>query len=301
MVNDMRRNLKDPEYIKYINDIGKEWFELKDVSSEGSGQLYDKKLKLWSEIAEIVYDIAKSRRIDKDAVQEFLIDEIYTFDLDRSNLYVFLSFILSKRNKDAKRKRRKEELSLNEFRENGDETSKTVDSDVSDKNMLYYDDGKMKIVEKEERDDIILILISSVLNFSDFYKGKANNPDRKNYYSLFFTDSIQAAIDAQKDDSIFLKHERDIFRALKKPFLDFFMVDDCTSINDIENSFVKKYGEMVEGKTMEDCPKRPFPADIFMNYMVSNGEKPVGNSTISGQRKNYMKFLRDHINKDEAL
>ena len=79
------------------------------------------------------------------------------------------------------------------------------------------------------------------------------------------------------------------------------MVDNCTSINDIENSFVKKYGEMVEGKTMDSCPKRPFPADIFMNYMVHNGEKTVGNSTISGQRKNYMKFLKEHINNDESL
>ena len=297
----MRRNLKDPEYIKYINDVGIEWHKVKDVSKEDSSQKYDKKINIWNEIAEIAYGIAGSRMIDEDAVQKFLTSEISRFDPDKKDFFTFLSVRLNLRGKDAKRKRRREELSLNEFREKGDGTAKTVDSNVTDKNMLYYDDGKMKIVEKEERDDIILILISSVLNFSDFYKGKANNPDRKNYYRLFFTDSIQAAIDAQNDDSIFLKHERDIFRAIKKPFLDFFMVDDCTSINDIENSFVKKYGEMVEGKTMDSCPKRPFPADIFMNYMAHNGEKPVGNSTISGQRKNYMEFLKEHINNDESL
>ena len=124
--------------------------------------------------------------------------------------------------------------------------------------------------------------------------GQANNANRINYYRMFFTDGTVAAL-FSVGDRPYRTHERDLFAAMKLPFLDFFLEDVCRSVDAILSSDLKAYGRMVEGRPMEP-PGQPLPNDVYLEYLNAKEEAGVKSaSAISNQRAAYYKFLKENL------
>lgn len=137
-------------------------------------------------------------------------------------------------------------------------------------------------------------LIALILLLPQRLSGKANNPTRVNYFRMFFTDgSVAVLFDSVKWP--YLAHERDLFAAMKLPFLDFFMKDTCRSVEDILRSDLKEYGRMVKGQPMT-VPRQPLPNDVYVEYLnTQEGMELKSVSVVSNQRKAYVAFLKENL------
>ena len=137
-------------------------------------------------------------------------------------------------------------------------------------------------------------LITLILLLPQRLTGQANNANRINYYRMFFTDGTVAAL-FSVGDRPYRAHERDLFAAMKLPFLDFFLEDTCRSVDAILSSDLKAYGRIVEGRPMEP-PGQPLPNDVYLEYLNAKEEAGVKSmSAISNQRAAYYKFLKENL------
>lgn len=65
--------------------------------------------------------------------------------------------------------------------------------------------------------------LALMLSLPERLKGKACNDARINYFRMFYTDFTTGFLRGEKNYLPCIKHERDVFYAMKLPFLDFFM------------------------------------------------------------------------------
>ena len=138
-----------------------------------------------------------------------------------------------------------------------------------------------------------LQLITIILQLPQRLHGQANNPEKINYYRLFFTDGVVSSVYEAGAD-IYIAHERDLFEAMKLPFLDFFMAEICRSVHEIYKGQLKLYGAMVEGAPMSE-PKQPLPNDVYTTYLDKKENRQVKASALSNQRTAYVKFLKEQL------
>lgn len=141
-------------------------------------------------------------------------------------------------------------------------------------------------------DDIACKLVAAMLDLSNRLEGRKNNPIRRNYYRLFFTDSVTAGIDSDETATAFRNWERDLFQVMKTQFLDYFMVRECRTVDAIKNTRLKPYGQMVPGRSMDGEPKQPLPLDVYVAYLTKNEEYKANEQAVSMQRTDYYEFLR---------
>lgn len=130
-------------------------------------------------------------------------------------------------------------------------------------------------------------LTAMILNFSKRHKGKANNKEhrRRMWYQLFYTENMTMAARTEK---LSLRHERDIFAAMKLPYLDYYMSKICRTIDALANTPLKPYEEVVparKGKIEET--ELPLPADVSLTYLRVCENISVKKNTRSRQLKNY--------------
>lgn len=134
-------------------------------------------------------------------------------------------------------------------------------------------------------DSYLAELTAMILNFSKRHKGKANNKERRMWYQLFYTENMTMAVQIEK---LSLRHERDIFAAMKLPYLDYYMSKICRTIDALANTPLKPYEEVVpaqKGKTAET--KLPLPADVSLAYLRICENISVEKNTRSRQLTNY--------------
>ena len=136
-------------------------------------------------------------------------------------------------------------------------------------------------------------LVSLILDLPTKLRGQANNPARIRYYRMFFTDEVTDII-AQGGGALFLRHERDLFRAMYLAFLDFFMAAPCRTVDAVERTHLRPYGEMVPGRPME-APNQPLPIDVYTQYLRTEGVALRSDATISNQRDAYRTFKRENL------
>lgn len=136
-------------------------------------------------------------------------------------------------------------------------------------------------------------LISLILDLPTKLRGQANNPARVRYYRMFFTDEATDII-ARGGGAFFLRHERDLFRAMYLAFLDFFMAAPCRTVAAVERAHLKPYGEMVPGRPMEEATQ-PLPIDVYTQYLRTEGVELRSDATISNQRDAYRTFKRENL------
>ena len=137
-------------------------------------------------------------------------------------------------------------------------------------------------------------LLSLILRFPERLRGHAANPEKLNYYRLFFTDGVSDALRRGDLDPERIPHQRELWDVLKERFLDFYLVRRCRSAVEIQDCPLKGYGELVPGRPMEE-PKRPLPNDVYVAYLKTREEKQKTESAVSNQRKAYKALLREIV------
>lgn len=143
-----------------------------------------------------------------------------------------------------------------------------------------------------ELEDRVGQLIAAILRLPQLLNRQANNEARINYYRMFFTDGMVNLMHST-GEKLDISHERDLFRAMKIPFLDFFLERNCRTVREILGTDLKDYGEMVPGRSMEK-PKQPLPNDIYMQYLNDREQMNLKSpSTITNQRNAYRAFFKE--------
>ena len=138
-------------------------------------------------------------------------------------------------------------------------------------------------------------LLSLALCFPERLSGRAKNPQRLNYFRMFFTDSIVDVLHQNLETRPFIAHERDLFQAMKLGFLDFFMKHICRTVPEIECCAVKRYNELVDGRP-DTAPGHPLPNDVYMTYLNTVESYAIKSpGTISNQRAEYERFMRENL------
>lgn len=159
----------------------------------------------------------------------------------------------------------------------------------SDK-MCYNTDDKFSITM--EAAEHLNDLLGMILNFSNNHKGKSNNKNKKLWYELFYTEDITRFTKSAEFEEISSHlHERDIFRALRHSYLNFYMSAICESLNEIAWTKLKNYEEIlpdaVENEIGKEISSEKMPAKVSLQYLKVCEHITVGNSTRSNQKKFY--------------
>ena len=171
----------------------------------------------------------------------------------------------------------------------GEDSEETIGSQIPGRTPTDEE-----VHRRVEMDDKLLDLLSQMLNMNEHLTGRARNRTKENYYRLFFTDNAVLALQTGCA-GVYLQHERDLFTAMKLTFLDYLLLQMCRTAAEISRSDLKPYGELVEGQSMEEPPKQPLPLDVFSAYLLRIEQTRAGRSAISMQRKEYEKFVKEHL------
>ena len=129
-----------------------------------------------------------------------------------------------------------------------------------------------------------------MLDLPNKLQGKANNPEKINYYRMFFTDGVTDYV-RSSGGQVFFAHEADLFQAAKLPFLDFFLDRVCRTVPRLASSETRPYGQLVEGRPDEPV-EQPLPQDVYRSYLAREEGRKAGLSAISQQRTAYRAFLK---------
>lgn len=283
-----------------INRMGQEWY---NTPAEGN-EAY--RHALWYKIF-IALDRRYKSDVQKEALMDIMCNEWKKFDPAKGNVAQFISQRLRHRVKDIT---------------NSDIITQQVD-DVDDANEKSQESGKKKKRKKKQpilstdatikdgdqnpntavdpappleeqienlMEKTFYILLSAILNLHTHLPKKENNPQKRNYYRLFFTDGISWFIENEKDVSALQKYERDIFCAIKPEFLDYFMSHRCRTVDEI-STCRRKITRKKDGKE-EECPSF-LPFKIYEDYLLQVEGYQVGSSALSPQRTKYTEFLKN--------
>lgn len=132
-----------------------------------------------------------------------------------------------------------------------------------------------------------LELTSMVLHFAELHQGPAANETRRNWYRIFYTEDITKAV---KISTLEFLHERDVFTALKQTYLDYYMTRPCHSLQEITETTLKPYCEVVPEQTgcTAETPL-PIPADVSLCYLrLAEGQaKGASRSARSNHKAAY--------------
>lgn len=257
-----------------LNRLGEKWYNMPEHGNEAI------RLSLCEEIFGLAYKLFPKQN---DAMGLFFEKDWDKFDPDKGDLYGFMSFRLKRRMTDLGRQDTGGDESLDESLD-GESDVVRGDTFVGDTDV---DDSDLMI------DETVLNLMTLMLDLKGRLGGRAGNPEKINYYRLFFTDGVVDAIHCY-GVKIFARRERDLLRAIKETFLNFFMSSPCGSVEDILRTAMKPYGQMVEGRPMEP-PKQPLPNDVYTTYLEQVENSHIGASTVSQQRTAYRKFMKAQL------
>lgn len=206
------------------------------------------------------------------------------YDPAKGDLYGFMSFRLKRRMADLGRQDAIGGSSL-DAGIGGEDDFSLLDAAPGDADV---DDSALMI------DETTLSVMTLMLDMKSRMGGRAGNPVKINYFRLFFTDGVVNAIQAGEAAEAFARRERDLFRVIKEPFLNFFMASPCARVADILASELKPYGEMVEGRPMEP-PEQPLPNDVYTTYLERVEHYTAKAAAVSQQRTDYRAFMRANL------
>lgn len=291
-----------------INQTAREWFE---VPTEGNEA---RKMALQNEVFGGLLPLLKEKELEavgafferdwerfdpsKQEFQKYFYSrielrsiDIYHENMDRAPVEVIDDTARDVSEKKVKRKRIRHD-SMNRMVEGKDDSAIEYGEHFEDTQIQSAMEGLELDLKAYE-------CMAMILNLPNLLNGRANNPERINYFRLFFTDGVSDYLRAEGIRS-FKCHERDLFQAMKETLLDFVFVDQCRTVEEIVDSAIKKYGELVEERPMEPV-KQPLPNDVYTTYLYeveavkSKDGGKVGESTISNQKTSYRDFMKQGL------
>lgn len=261
------------------------------------------RLKLNVEMSEILGKLYPWDNAKWANIGAFWRADMPKFDPAEGTFRSFMEARLELRKQDAKRK--ESGMHRKTVIENGEKVQKWVqDESLNAPASPDGEDTREKIDElsdsaapspqaRVDAREMAGALISLILDLPTKLRGQANNPARVRYYRMFFTDEATDII-ARGGGAFFLRHERDLFRAMYLAFLDFFMAASCRTVAAVERAHLKPYGEMVPGRPMEEATQ-PLPIDVYTQYLRTEGVELRSDATISNQRDAYRTFKRENL------
>lgn len=261
------------------------------------------RLKLNVEMSEILGKLYPWDNAKWANIGAFWRADMPKFDPAEGTFRSFMEARLELRKQDAKRK--ESGMHRKTVIENGEKVQKWVqDESLNAPASPDGEDTREKIDElsdsaapspqaRVDAREMAGALLSLILDLPTKLRGQANNPARVRYYRMFFTDEATDII-ARGGGAFFLRHERDLFRAMYLAFLDFFMAASCRTVAAVERAHLKPYGEMVPGRPMEEATQ-PLPIDVYTQYLRTEGVELRSDATISNQRDAYRTFKRENL------
>lgn len=261
------------------------------------------RLKLNVEMSEILGKLYPWDNAKWANIGAFWRADMPKFDPAEGTFRSFMEARLELRKQDAKRK--ESGMHRKTVIENGEKVQKWVqDESLNAPASPDGEDTREKIDElsdsaapspqaRVDAREMAGALISLILDLPTKLRGQTNNPARVRYYRMFFTDEATDII-ARGGGAFFLRHERDLFRAMHLAFLDFFMDAPCRTVAAVERAHLKPYGEMVPGRPMEEATQ-PLPIDVYTQYLRTEGVELRSDATISNQRDAYRTFKRENL------
>lgn len=150
---------------------------------------------------------------------------------------------------------------------------------------VLADEGVQECVEPSERLNAKeMELTSMVLNFSKNHSGRRNNPTRKQWYRLFYTEDMTMICKISIPRFL---HERDMLAAMEIPYLDYYMSATCRSFADIRRTHLKPLCETTPPSADTAETPIPLPTDVSLCYMLKQTGKKPGRNTRSEFLKPY--------------
>lgn len=251
----------------------------------------------WEQLWIDIFELLSPRQMD--ILGKFWLEDFSKFDPKKGRFSQFLRTRLELRREDEQHGENGDRRVKGEDGERRWKANSTIPWDApteNDKDGLAigerFQDPTADPADMLFRDADACQLILAMLNLTSNLTGQANNPRRRNYFRLFFTDGVSHALRTEKEPlPPFLEHERDLFSVLKEAFLDFFLTEQCRTVATLAASRTRPYGEVVEGKSVEPL-EQPLPDDVFTTYLSRVEGEKAGASALSQQRKAYRDYLR---------
>ncbi|MBR4544394.1 MAG: hypothetical protein IKO14_00215 [Oscillibacter sp.] len=297
-----------------LNRLGEAWCAVKSA-----GEL-ERKLALEAEIfetADFLFGHGKTGKIWECAIGDFYEKDWEKFDADQGSLYAFMLNRLEKRALSIRNQEsgvRRVKKSAQEIEREARETRtarekvdkqkyvrpESFDTPMGDEDGLtlsdVYEDSRSEYMPHEAvvSRSSVASMLAVLFHFQEHLHGHANNPDKRNYYRMFYTDSMVDYIHGNTLPPESIAREREMFEAMKLEFLDFFMRNKCRTAAQIADSPLKAWGELVPGRPMEKEPAQPLPNDVYLTYLNDReGKSLKSESAIANQRTAYKAFLRE--------
>lgn len=272
-----------------IDQLAVQWYELPEEGNEAAKKNLEE--QLFFAVFQLLSSPGSQQNAVAEAFGEFWLTDWKRFDPARSSMSRFLRSRLEFRVRDLNR----QDNGLRKKTADGEEIT-IRNSSLDDEEAFTQISGIEDLNAAAALDEILLDelacqCIALILELPDRLHGKANNPEKINYYRMFFTDGVVNYIRSDPAQ-LFFPHERDLFRAIRLPFLDYFLSQKCRTVPSIALSSTKPYGELVENRPMKPV-EQPLPNDVYSAYMFRVEERKAGAPAISQQRQAYRAFLKE--------
>lgn len=261
--------MRDKKKELRLNETVREWKQL-DAADEA------RRGTLWGDIFLLAFELFD------DGSERFLSvfqETLGSYALEKGPFSNYFSFVYSRRKKDAFDDvlSRSEQIDSFDKLVGEDEASTLQDycaaPDAEQPEARYVAEAPL-----EE-------LTAQILNFAQRHQGQAANERRREWFRLFYTEDMTESL---KLVALSFMHERDVFEAMKLPYLDFYMAECCRSMAKITETPLKPYSAVVpERKGVDTETPVPLPADVSLSFKrICEGGR-VGASARSEQYKRY--------------
>lgn len=281
--------------------LGEKWCAERDTMSG------EQRLIIQETIFLVIDDVFSKDKNYPEGIGEFFCRDWPAFDTEKGKLSSYAKARLEYRAKETQHKDREDHYvtvknpdgekpkrkwvsaaSLNQSIDPDDaESAELVDLQTDSAAEAAFSDAS-------KPDWMMVQLLTLILELPSRLNGRANNPQRLRYYRMFFTDDSVEIIHSQPRVTVFIEHERDLFRAIHLGFLDFFMTRKCRSVIEISNAARKLLGELIDGEDMRTAD-HPLPNDVYLAYIrAEDGTSAGSRSVVSEMRGNYRKFFTEN-------
>ncbi len=283
-----------------LDRLGEAWCAGRDRMTE------EQKLSGQMAVFQAIDDVFAGTEYYQNGIGEFFLRDWEDFSAEKGALSAYAEKRLEFRAKEARHRDREDHYVTVRDRGDGkpgrkwksaDSLNQPVDPSDGDKGELLdlvADVSAEGELERAARTDWTqLQLLSLILELPLRLKGRANNPQRLNYFRMFFTDDSVEIIHSQAQIAAYVTHERDLFRAIHPGFLDHFMRRECRSVEEISNTARKLLGELIEGEAMVEAGY-PLPNDVYLSFLrKEKSAASASRSVVSEMRGFYRRFLRE--------
>ncbi len=277
-----------------LDGLGEEWCSLQGEGNEAARAAVQERVFI------LAYQLFAKQA---DALGKFFLGDWQHFDAQKGSLSKFIRYRLDRRMMDMENEDQ-QRMPADVYDEMQDRVVRkevpleSVNRPIGEEGQTLEDILEEDSAPMEDSyvvDDAICELIVLVLNLQHQLSGRANNPTRIQYFRMFFTANVTGYLLEEGVPGVLARREQDVLHALDLHFLDYVMAELCRSLIAIAMSRLKHYGELVDGRPMEEETPLPIPLDVYQTYSLRHDGKKVGVSAISMQWKAYRLFLRSRI------